>query len=87
MHSQHGCMWNIQYCTKLSVQEVVKQPCSLRHIAGKVYNACKCAFGGGVSTEKDHDANVVYPNVSSVSKQEVPMTCLTQHHMPVQSTI
>jgi len=39
--------------------------------------------GDVVSTEKDHDAEVVYPNVSSVSQQEVPMTSLTQHHMPV----
>jgi len=52
-------------------------------------------WGGGgnaVSIEKDHDPNVVYPNgkasyVSSVSKQEVLMTYLTQRRMPVQSTI
>jgi hypothetical protein len=80
--------------TKMSVQEVVKQAWSLRHMGDK-YTMHTNVWGGGgnvVSIEKDHDPNVVYPNgkapyVSSVSKQEVLITCLTQHRMSVQSTI
>jgi len=91
LHVEHAIL--LGKVTKMSVQEVVKQPWSLRQIGGKVYNACKCAGEENmVSNEEDHDANIVYPNgkapyVSSVTKQEVPMPCLTQHCMPVQSTI
>jgi hypothetical protein len=79
--------------TKMSAQEDVEQP-RVSDIWEVKYTIHANVGGWGtvVSTEKDHDANVVYPKgkapyVSSVSKQEVPMTCLTQHHMPVQSTI
>jgi hypothetical protein len=79
--------------TKMSAQEDVEEPrvSDIWEVKNTIH-ANVGGWGNVVSTEKDHDADVVDPNgkvpyVSSVSKQKVPLTCLTQHHMPVQSTI
>jgi hypothetical protein len=91
LHVEHAIV--LGKVTKMSAEEDVEQP-QVSDIWEVKYtiHANDGGWGNVVSTEKDYDANAVYPNrkapyVSSVSKQEVPMTCLTQHCMPVQSTI
>lgn len=90
-----GTCNTVSKVTEMRVPEDVKQPGCLTYMGRKVYNACNTNVerkGKVVSSEKDLDANVVYPNkkvpyVFSVSKQEVPITCLTQHRTPIQTTI